>query len=105
MTALAFALAAGAGTAARHMVNLRGLNWRGTLAVNVVGAFLLGALVGTEPSASTFTVVGVGFLGSLTTFSMFALEVAEAGRIERAAIVAATLIVGIGAAAIGFAVA
>lgn len=87
------------------MVNLRGLTWRGTLAVNVVGALLLGALVGLEPSASTFTVIGVGFLGSLTTFSMFALELAEGSRLERATIVAATLIVGVGAAAIGFALA
>ncbi len=87
------------------MVNLRGLTWRGTLGVNVIGALLLGALVGTEPSASAFTIIGVGFLGGLTTFSMFALEVAEAGRIERATIVTATMIVGIGAAAIGFAVA
>ena len=105
MTALAFIAAAGAGTAARHVVNLQGFTWRGTLAVNVFGALLLGALVGTQPSASTFTIIGVGFLGSLTTFSMFALEVAEAPRLERIVIATATLVAGIGAAAIGFAAA
>ncbi len=104
VTAIAFIVAAGLGAAVRHAVNLRRATWRGTLAINVIGALLLGVLVGSDPSSSTLTVAGAGFLGTLTTFSMFALEMVEATRWERLGILAATLVVGIGAAAIGFAV-
>lgn len=45
----------------------------GTLAVNLVGAFLLGLLYGS--STNTLLVVGVGGLGSLTTFSTFIAQV------------------------------
>jgi len=50
-------------------------------------------------------VIGTGLLGSFTTFSMFALEVAEERPARRVAIVAGSLVLGIGAAAIGFALA
>ena len=103
MTVVAFVIAAGVGTAVRHGVNQLGLAWKGTALVNVTGALLLGLLLGTDPTPSTATVVGLGFLGSLTTFSMFALEVAEAGPRQRLAIVTITLVAGIGAAASGHA--
>ena len=103
MTAVAFLIAAGLGSAARHGVNQLGFGWKGTALVNVAGALLLGLLVGTDPARSTATVVGMGFLGSLTTFSMFALEVAEAGRWQRLVILTVTLVAGIGAAALGHA--
>lgn len=104
MIPAAFVVAAGLGAAVRHAMNLHVGTWRATLAVNIAGAFLLGVLVGSEPSSSTFTVVGVGFLGTLTTFSMFALEVVEGDRMERLAIVTASIVGGLGAAALGFAV-
>ena len=44
----------------------------GTLAVNVVGAFLLGLLAGVGPPMST--VVATTGLGALTTFSSFARD-------------------------------
>lgn len=58
----------------------------GTLAVNVVGSFLFGLLLsgGTDgrwpvpPDVRLF--VGVGFLGSLTTFSTFSFETFDALR-------------------------
>lgn len=105
MTAMLFVIAAGAGAGLRHVVNRTGHGWLGTLAVNVVGSFLLGWVVAAEPAASTVTVIGTGLLGSFTTFSMFALEVAEAGLVQRVAIVTGSVALGVGAAALGFAIA
>ena len=66
----------------------------GTLAVNVLGSFVLGALVATmalrwevPPEARAFLVVGV--LGAFTTFSAFSLDVIqqwERGQAAEAAI-------------------
>lgn len=105
MTAVWFALAAGAGALVRHGVNLLGRAWQGTLAVNVVGSFLLGALVASDPSASTLTVAGTGFCGSLTTFSMFTLEGVEAHDANRVVIVASTVVGCVASAAVGYALA
>ena len=46
----------------------------GVLAVNLVGAFLLGLLVGAHPSDVAVITLGVGFLGSFTTFSTWMVE-------------------------------
>ena len=104
MTVIAFALAAGLGGAVRHGVNRLGWEWRGTLLVNTVGSFALGWLVAAGPSTSMVTVVGTGFLGALTTFSMLAIETVEAPRARRWWIVAANVCLGIGAAFVGFAI-
>ena len=103
MTALLFVLAAGLGAAARHGVNQLGSGWVGTVVVNVVGAFSVGWLVANDPGATAVTVVGVGFLGSLTTFSTFALEATEGPVGRRLAVVTTTLALGVPAAALGFA--
>jgi CrcB protein len=99
---LAFAVAAAAGGVLRHLVNRCGWGWRGTLGVNVVGAFLLGALAGRGPHPDVATVLGVGLLGAFTTFSAFALEVIEAPRRRGVVITVGTLVLGIGAAAAGW---
>ena len=74
----AFLALAGAGAGLRWLAADR---WpgghRGTLLVNVLGAFLLGLLVGSGASATTMTVVGTGGLGALTTFSRFAQDAAD----------------------------
>lgn len=101
MTPVLFVLAAGTGAALRYTVNRLGRGWLGTLAVNVLGSLLLGLLIGSDPSSSTLTVIGTGLLGSFTTFSTFALEVAEQGAIHRLANVGGSLVLGIGAVAIG----
>lgn len=44
----------------------------GTFAVNVLGSFAMGLLA--NSNAAVFVVVGVGVLGSLTTFSTLSLE-------------------------------
>jgi CrcB protein len=80
---------------------------RGTFAVNVAGSALLGALLGSaDPSPAVVALVGTGFCGALTTFSTFGADVlrlAEERTIVRAVgHLAATLVVGVGAAAAGY---
>ncbi|MDW3214073.1 MAG: CrcB family protein [Ilumatobacteraceae bacterium] len=101
MTAMWFVLAAAGGAVARHQVNRLGTGWRGTMALNVLGAFALGLLVAAEPGQATVIVVGTGLLGSLTTFSTFALEFAEAPRRIRLVILVGTVVLGLAAAALG----
>jgi CrcB protein len=77
----------------------------GTLTVNVVGAFLLGLLVGAGASTDTLTVVGAGALGSFTTFSALSHETAWMMRRHRGrrslVYLTATVVLGIGAAWLG----
>jgi len=77
----------------------------GTLAVNVSGAFLLGLLAGAVHDGDARLLLGVGLLGSYTTFSAWMLEtqrLEEAGR-RRSAVVNVVLSVflGLGAVALG----
>lgn len=84
---IAVALGGAVGAVARHQVNRlmgewlgTGFPW-GTLTVNLVGCFLIGVLVEglalkfeASPALRGFLVTG--FLGALTTFSAFSLDVA-----------------------------
>ncbi|MFC7063186.1 fluoride efflux transporter FluC [Halobacillus seohaensis] len=45
-----------------------------TLIVNIVGSFMLGMMVGVEVAESIYLWLGVGLMGSFTTFSTFKLE-------------------------------
>lgn len=45
-----------------------------TLVVNLIGSFLLGIFIGGQLSSELMLLIGVGFLGSFTTFSTFTLE-------------------------------
>lgn len=103
MTATLFVVGAGVGAVVRHLVNQSGLSWAGTLVVNVIGAFALGMVVASEPTAAVSTVIGVGLLGSLTTFSSFALEAAYGPPKRRALVIGATLVFGLAAGAAGYA--
>lgn len=91
MTAAAFALAAALGAVVRLQVNRLAFGWLGTLGVNVTGAFGLGWLMATAGD-DTALIVGTAALGSLTTFSTFALEAAEAGSWWRRLLVIATTV-------------
>lgn len=78
-----------------------------TVAINVVGSFLLGVLVTAHGlSGELRTALGVGFLGGFTTFSTFSVQVVldvDAGEPGRALLyVAASLTLGIAAAAAGY---
>jgi CrcB protein len=76
----------------------------GTLGVNVVGSALLGGLLGLSAAPSwVVALVGTGFCGTLTTFSTFGFDVVrlvEERTVLRAlTYLAATLVLGLGAAA------
>lgn len=86
-----------------------GFPW-GTFAVNVFGSFVLGVAVAAEReqlvSAEILLLVGTGFCGALTTFSGFAYRIEAEIRRQQWALAAAytvgSLIVGIGAALVGY---
>jgi CrcB protein len=47
---------------------------RGTLFVNLTGAFVAGFVTGLEPSSTVLLIAGTGFLGGYTTFSTWMVE-------------------------------
>jgi len=80
------ALGGAVGAVGRYLVMTAFGRWLGlgfpygTLAVNVIGSFALGALVGLgalvwQPSAEARSFLVVGLLGAFTTFSTFSLDV------------------------------
>jgi len=106
-TALALiAVGAVGGALTRHAVTLAlpaTFPW-GTLAVNVVGAGLLGALLaGThaDTDATQRLLAGTGFCSSFTTYSAFAVETQALAPELAAANVAANYVLGFGAALLG----
>lgn len=111
ITATAFMVAAAVGALARAEIGRRWNRHKGlavgTLVVNVGGSFLLGLLWNVAPPA--LTVLGVGALGAFTTFSSFARDavaLAECGKLGLAvAYVGASCGLGVGAAALGVALA
>ncbi|GLB59583.1 fluoride efflux transporter CrcB [Cytobacillus sp. NCCP-133] len=46
----------------------------GTLTVNLLGSFLLGVIIGTDPNEMAVLLMGTGFMGAFTTFSTLKLE-------------------------------
>jgi CrcB protein len=46
----------------------------GTLTVNLIGAFLLGLLIGMQMKGYHYPLLGIGFMGAFTTFSTLMLE-------------------------------
>ena len=82
----------------------------GTLAVNGVGSFVLGGIVGLAEVDPAFpqtakSLAGTGFCGAFTTFSTFSVETVRMSPPLAFANVAANVAVSLGAAACGFAVA
>ena len=94
MTVLLVALGAAVGAPARFLVAEYLPGVRATLVVNVLGSAVLGLLVHASPSA--YALVGTGFCGALTTFSAFAVEVAQA-RSWRYAVTTSALCLGVAA--------
>ena len=67
---------------------------RGTLLVNLTGAFVAGLVTGLHPSSTVLLIAGTGFLGGYTTFSTW--------MVERTYIVS-SIVAGVAVAAAGFA--
>jgi CrcB protein len=114
-TVLLVALGGAVGAAGRVGAELllqrgRGFPW-GTLVVNVVGAFVLGLTIGLVRADRIgplwVTLVGTGFCGALTTFSGLAarleVDLRERRVVPAFAFAAATLLLGLPAAAAGLA--
>jgi CrcB protein len=67
----------------------------GTLAVNLTGALILGALAGATIDADAFRVAGTGLIGSFTTFSTWMLETHRLGEDDQPRAGLANLIVSL----------
>ena len=71
----------------------------GTLSVNLLGSFLLGILIGLDTSSELIRLLGIGLLGSFTTFSTWMFEtrrLAECGLRRAAALnLAVSLLLGL----------
>jgi len=99
------------GALARHAVGQRIEREHGdTFAVNVLGSFLLGAVVAAPIEEPITLALGTGFCGAFTTFSTFAFETVrlyEDGRRRRAIVnaaghlVAALIAVGVATVIVG----
>ena len=82
----------------------------GTVAVNVLACFSLGLVLALVERCGAATgaalLLGVGFLGSLSTFSTFVVDVLNAWRAGRGllafTLVLASVLLGLGAAAAGY---
>ena len=113
MTALWVALGALVGAPLRLLADRTAVAHRGpgsvvgTLAVNVAGSAVLGVLLGLrDVSPAVLALVGTGFCGTLTTFSTFGWDVVrlvEERAVTRAvAYLSGSLVLGLGAAALGW---
>jgi fluoride exporter len=67
---------------------------RGTLFVNLTGAFAAGVVAGAGVSATVLLIAGTGFLGGYTTFSTWMVE---------RTYVATSIVAGLAVASAGFA--
>jgi CrcB protein len=109
MTLLLVMLGGALGAVTRYIVDRLMPAWDiplATLAVNVVGSFLLGLLAGlggTVPGP-VGALIGTGFCGALTTYSSFAFQTMDLPSRRAGALnVAATLVIGFGAVWVGHA--
>ena len=104
MTVLLVALGAAVGAPLRFVA----ASWLddevplGTLAVNVVGSFLLGLFAAWSLGEHALALLGTGFCGGLTTYSAFAVQTRRLGAGRGAAYAAATTVVALGACFAGF---
>lgn len=119
MTAVAIAVAGALGASARYLVDWAiahrtgGARPWGTLVVNVGGSLVGGVVAGTalfgDAPATVRLVAGVGFAGSFTTFSTFAVDtvrlVADGYASAALVNVATNLLVSLAAAGVGLAAA
>jgi CrcB protein len=107
MSLLLVAIGGAAGSTLRYLASLLflGMGWPwGTILVNVLGSFVMGALAGYGLPPQQRLLWMTGVLGGFTTFSAFSLETAmlwERAHWEGMAYVALTLALGLSAFAAG----
>jgi CrcB protein len=106
VTWLLVALGAAVGAPLRYVAGhlLDGRLHRGTILVNWVGSLLLGLFSGLGLTGHTIALLGTGFCGGLTTYSSFAVQAHDRGRIDGALIVVATVVPVLLLCGLGFAV-
>ena len=106
MTVVWAVLAGGVGALVRAEVTARTGVRRGTAIVNLVGAALLGLVVGlaggADADTGTVLVVGTGLCGGLTTFSTWMLDTTERPEQDQAPAVVVTLLVGVAVAGVAW---
>ncbi|HTJ32324.1 MAG TPA: fluoride efflux transporter CrcB [Dactylosporangium sp.] len=112
MTLLLIAVGAAIGAPLRYLTD-RAIQARhdsvfpwGTLTVNVAGSLVLGVVTGLPATSAWTALLGTGFCGALTTYSTVSYEtlrLAEEGaRFYAVMNVVASVVAGLGAAAVGF---
>ncbi|MBZ5738454.1 fluoride efflux transporter FluC [Nocardioides mangrovi] len=106
MTPLLVALGAAVGAPCRFLLATRldGRWHRGTFVANVAGSFLLGLFSALALSDHAAALLGTGFCGGFTTYSSFAVQTHGLGRRRGAAYAVATIVVALGACALGWTV-
>ena len=79
LAATCFLFVAAVGSLLRWGFQLWGSSrqWLGTLSANLSSSFLLGLLLASDLHPATVTILGGGFLGSLSTFSTVIMQTAD----------------------------
>jgi fluoride exporter len=106
VTWLLVAFGAAVGAALRYVAGhlLDGRFHRGTILVNWVGSLLLGFFSGLGLAGHTMALLGTGFCGGLTTYSSFAVQAHDRGRVDGGLIVVATVVPALLLCGLGFAI-
>ncbi|NMJ44145.1 fluoride efflux transporter CrcB [Roseomonas sp. JC162] len=112
MTAvLLVAIGGAAGSVLRYLTSVAALEWLGpafpwgTLTVNAVGSFVIGAMAGAGVEGNARFLLVTGLLGGFTTFSAFSLEATmlwERAPVLSVAYVAASVALGVACCVAGF---
>ena len=79
LSAFLFLFFAGSGASIRWRLQNLHLwdSWISTVCVNIFSSFFIGFLIAANPASEVVTILGVGFLGSLSTFSTVIMQSAK----------------------------
>lgn len=107
IAAVCVALGAAVGAPLRYLLgrHLDGRWHTGTLAANTGASLLLGLCAGWSLDGSALALAGAGFCGGLSTYSSLAVQTRDLGPVRGAVYSLATVGIGLGACALGYAVA
>jgi CrcB protein len=74
----------------------------GTLTANTLACLVIGLAGGAALTGAAWALVATGFCGGLSTYSSFAVQARDRGARVGSAYVVLTLLLGLGASALGF---